>query len=401
MPPTGWRAVHPTASLRPMIQDVDAALEALVRRDALNGSRVEVLFDAPTKEWVARRNSPTIDLYLYDIREELNRREVVWGDVRDEAGRVVERRPPARRFRLSYLVTAWTQRPEDEHRLLSSLLSAFVATETLPADLLGGVLKDAPVPVILRVALPPSEDRSIADVWTAMGGELKPSLDIQIIAPVDVHRGLAAAKPVLEGPSLRVRRGDGATEDSDGVAAAAGGTGSAGGSGSQAGIAGLGGSARFRRSSRLLSPSDPAFQDETVASGEAGLGALETRTGRAGKAAAPGKAGADDRARLPRPVTAEDPPTKLRRVEADASTCAASRAPDPWRTTPRPRCAGRHLRRWHISGAASRLSRAVSSASSSDGGARTRIRTTGSGAVHLRCAGGPAPGGTRRVVGHR
>jgi len=59
-----------------MIQEVDAALEALVRRDVLNGSRVEVVFDAPTKEWVARRNAPTINLYLYDIREDLSRRQV-------------------------------------------------------------------------------------------------------------------------------------------------------------------------------------------------------------------------------------------------------------------------------------------------------------------------------------
>src|SRR5213592_3342343 len=168
-----------------MIQDVDESLRALVKRDALNGSKADVAFDAPTKEWSSRRNTPTVDLYLYDIREDLEQREVMWESIRDDSGFVTERRPPARRFRFSYLVTAWTQRPEDEHRLLSSMLLAFVATETLPADLLGGDLMDSAVPVILRVALPPSEDRSIADVWTAMGGELKPSLDIQIVAPVE------------------------------------------------------------------------------------------------------------------------------------------------------------------------------------------------------------------------
>ena len=58
-----------------MIHDVDESLRALVRRDALNGSTVEVAFDAPTKDWVAKRNAPTIDMYLYDIREDLARRE--------------------------------------------------------------------------------------------------------------------------------------------------------------------------------------------------------------------------------------------------------------------------------------------------------------------------------------
>ena len=120
------RQVRDREALGGVIEDVDESLRALVRRDALNGSGVEVAFDAPTKDWAARRNTPTVDLYLYDVREDINRREVAWEDVRDKAGRITERRPPQRRFKLSYLVTAWTQRPEDEHRLLSVLLSCFI-----------------------------------------------------------------------------------------------------------------------------------------------------------------------------------------------------------------------------------------------------------------------------------
>jgi Pvc16 N-terminal domain len=275
-----------------MIQDVDAALEALVRRDALNGSRVEVLFDAPTKDWVARRNAPTVDLYLYDIREELNRREVAWGEVRDETGRVTERRPPSRRFRLSYLVTAWTQRPEDEHRLLSSLLTAFIATEALSPDLFTGPLKDASVPVIVRVALPPSEDRSIADVWTAMGGELKPSLDIQVIAPVEVRRSVAAGAPVLEGPSLRIRGAGGAAGSAGaGPATAA--------EAAAARAAGRGGRMVGRYGSRPLGPGDTAVQDETVTPEQPGVGAAAAARAAArgtGKDADAGKGSAQDEA---------------------------------------------------------------------------------------------------------
>ena len=58
-----------------MIHDVDESLRTLVRREALNGSRVEIGFDAPTREWSARQNTPTVSLYLYDIREDLQRRE--------------------------------------------------------------------------------------------------------------------------------------------------------------------------------------------------------------------------------------------------------------------------------------------------------------------------------------
>src|SRR6266576_2216763 len=68
-----------------MIQDVDESLRALVKRDALNGSKADVAFDAPNKEWSSRRNTPTVDLYLYDIREDLDQREVMWEDIRGDS----------------------------------------------------------------------------------------------------------------------------------------------------------------------------------------------------------------------------------------------------------------------------------------------------------------------------
>ena len=187
-----------------MIEDLDESLRALVKRDALNGSSVEVSFEAPTKDWAARRNTPTVDLYLYDIREDLVRREVVWEEVRDETGRVTERRPPPRRFKLSYLVTAWTQRAEDEHRLLSGLLSCFVANEFVPPDLLVGALAGVELPVLMTIALPPPADRSLSDVWTALGGELKPSLDLVVTAPIVDVRVEKAGPPVLEEPRIKV-----------------------------------------------------------------------------------------------------------------------------------------------------------------------------------------------------
>jgi hypothetical protein len=187
-----------------MIQDLDESLRALVRRDALNGAGVDVSFEAPTKDWSARRNSPTVDLYLYDIREDLARREVMWEPVRGNDGRVTGRKPPPRRFKFSYLVTAWTQRPEDEHRLLSSLLSCFLANEFVPPDLLAGALAGIDIPVLLTIALPPPADRSLSDVWTALGGELKPSLDLVVVAPVIDTREQEAGPPVLEQPRIRV-----------------------------------------------------------------------------------------------------------------------------------------------------------------------------------------------------
>jgi hypothetical protein len=192
-----------------VIAEVDEAVRALVRSDALDGTDVEVVFDAPTKDWAARRNAPTVNMYLYDIREDLKRRARGQVNEYDQRGYVVSRHLPPRHFRLSYLVTAWTQRPEDEHRLLAALLSCFVRHDNIPDGLLTGPLRMG-LPVGLTVALPPPEDRSFADVWSALGGELKPSLDLVVSAPIDIGQHYPAGPPVQEPTiiSLEDRQGD-------------------------------------------------------------------------------------------------------------------------------------------------------------------------------------------------
>jgi hypothetical protein len=178
--------------------EVDEALRALVRTQALDSADVEVVFDAPTKDWAARRNAPTVNLYLYDIREDLRRRERGLINSYDDQGVVVSRRSPPRHFKVTYLITAWTQRPEDEHRLLSALLYCFLRNETIPTELLSGRLAELGLPVPMTIALPPPEDRAFADVWSALGGELKPSLDLVVTAPVDGSRPVPAGQRVDE-----------------------------------------------------------------------------------------------------------------------------------------------------------------------------------------------------------
>lgn len=230
-----------------MIQDVDETLRALVKREALNGSQVEIAFDAPTRDWSARRNAPTINLYLYDIREDMTRRDAAMAPVRSDAGYVVGHSPIPRRFKLSYLLTAWTQRPEDEHRLLAACLGALIRYDVLaPADM-HGALAEQPIPALVTVALPLGPDRSIADIWSALGGEMKPSLDVVVTVPFVVSREVAAGAPVREMPRISVAGPDG--EDGRRIARARAGRGPAG----------------ARRGP--LRPDEPIAQDETVVGG--------------------------------------------------------------------------------------------------------------------------------------
>jgi hypothetical protein len=183
-----------------MIPDVDQALKTLIEREAVDPTEVEVVFDAPTKDWASRRQGPTVDVYLYDIREDMRRRSR--GLINEYDGqRVLARHLPPRYFKMSYLVAAWTQRPEDEHRLLASLLLNLLKFEALPRDVLNGSLAELGLPVPITVALPPPEDRSFADVWTALGGELKPSLDIVVTAPIG-GQSFPVAPAVTSPPTL-------------------------------------------------------------------------------------------------------------------------------------------------------------------------------------------------------
>lgn len=192
-----------------MIHEVDEVLKVLLGSGALAGSGIDVAFDAPTRDWAARRNAPTINAYLYDIREDVNRRQRGHIPVRDERDVVVKRRQPPRWFRLSYLVTAWTKQPQDEHRLLSAVLATLIPRELLAPSELPGSLGALGMAVPMSVAGVQAESRSLAEIWSALGGELKPSLDLVITAPFPAYPEYDAGPPVTEGAAVRVHALDG------------------------------------------------------------------------------------------------------------------------------------------------------------------------------------------------
>ncbi|MER7189118.1 DUF4255 domain-containing protein [Streptomyces flaveolus] len=188
-----------------MIHEVDEVLKTLLGGGALTGSGIDVSFEAPTRDWAARRNGPVVNAYLYDIREDVARRQRGQMAVRDEDDIVVRRRQPPRWFRLSYLVTAWTKTPQDEHRLLSAVLATLLPREIVPPADLPGSLGALGLSVPLTVAGIQTEARSLAEIWSALGGELKPSLDLVVTAPFPAFPEYDAGPPVTEGATVRVR----------------------------------------------------------------------------------------------------------------------------------------------------------------------------------------------------
>ncbi|MFF8396597.1 DUF4255 domain-containing protein [Streptomyces sp. NPDC016172] len=192
-----------------MIHEVDEVLKGLLSGGALAGSGIDIALDAPTRDWAARRNAPTINAYLYDIREDVNRRQRGQLPVRDDRDVIVKRRQPPRWFRLSYLVTAWTKQPQDEHRLLSAVLATLIPRELLPPSELPGSLAALGMTIPVSVAGIQTESRSLAEIWSALGGELKPSLDLVVTAPFPAYPEYDAGPPVTEGAAVRMGALDG------------------------------------------------------------------------------------------------------------------------------------------------------------------------------------------------
>lgn len=204
-----------------MIGEIDDAIRALVKASDGIAADIDIALDAPTKDWAARRNAPTVDLFLYDIREDTRRREYGLTEQRDDRGLVTHRTPAPRFFKLSYLVTAWTQRPDDEHRLLDALLRCFLRFDAIPASFVTATLAETGLPCSLTVAQPPPEDRAFADVWSSLGGELKPSLDLVITAPVARGFSFPAGPPVTAGVEAQISAEDFDIEESAAHAASA------------------------------------------------------------------------------------------------------------------------------------------------------------------------------------
>ncbi|MDH6121433.1 DUF4255 domain-containing protein [Kitasatospora sp. GAS204B] len=193
-----------------MIHEVDEALRLLLAESGLEEGGVELVFDSPSRDWAARRNAPTVSVFLYAIREQVARRQSGAAAEYDADGLVAAWRTAPRWFELAYLVTAWTNRPQDEHRLLSEVLRCLTAAPELPARLLTGTLAQLGLGVRLETSGRGEGLPSVSDVWSGLGGELRPSIDLRVLAPLAGERS-PAGPAVTEGLALRATDTSGAS----------------------------------------------------------------------------------------------------------------------------------------------------------------------------------------------
>jgi Pvc16 N-terminal domain len=166
-----------------MLNVLDESLEAFLRVAVpLPRREVDVSFEAPDRDWGARVTRPTVNLFLWDVRRNLADQDAGLELHEASDGRRA-RRPPLPRIDCRYLVTAWTTEVRDEHSLLGAVLQACLLAPELPGEYLAAAYAEVrPLPS-LRVGMPDGSDT--ADFWSALGGQLKPGLDLILTATVD------------------------------------------------------------------------------------------------------------------------------------------------------------------------------------------------------------------------
>src|SRR6202020_2042498 len=150
--------------LNTAIADLDEALRTLLKRelDKHGFEGVEIAFDAPSKEWSGKLTGPSVNLFLYDMREALDR----------AAATPAERR-------------------------------------TNGADIASDVLAQNATTTLSRAETSvgrPREEK--ADFWTSVGGQYKASIDY--VVQIVVESGATFVRgPEVRTTTIRTLHADG------------------------------------------------------------------------------------------------------------------------------------------------------------------------------------------------
>lgn len=185
-----------------MISHLDKTLEALLRQKVpLSPESYDISFDIPIMDWTRKLSGDkrTVNLYLYDIRENQKLRTNEW-QLKRNPDSTVTRKKPSIRIDLSYLITAWspaqTEPVVEEHHMLSQILATLFKYPTIPPDVLQGNLATiVPPPEIPALVAQPNgfKDQGQGPFWNAAGQHWKPAVQYTVTIPLDLQEAITGA----------------------------------------------------------------------------------------------------------------------------------------------------------------------------------------------------------------
>ncbi|MBT1090311.1 Pvc16 family protein [Streptomyces sp. Tu102] len=176
-----------------MFHDLDATLTHLLHNapttDLPELRAADVSFETPDRAFAPA--NATVDLFLYEVRENRELRDAV-PVVERVGGGFVRRRPPLRAD-CSYIVTTWVAagiggaRVAAEHRLLGQALGWMSRFPRIPEPYLQGALADPqrvyPPPTMIAQLDP---NQHAGDFWAAMGIAPRPAFYLTVTVELPV-----------------------------------------------------------------------------------------------------------------------------------------------------------------------------------------------------------------------
>ena len=187
-----------------MIEDLDASIKALLEYELMDiHPDLSISFETPDDDFPSGIvTAPAVDLFLYDIRENLELRHNERYVRRADTGTttLLTREPVF--VECTYLITAWSAAAEtaahDEQVIISDVVRALYRHVSIPETLPGKNDPDGPSVQILQGELAGADPlpraftiqtghmQNPSEFWSAMGGKPKPQCNYQVTFAMDV-----------------------------------------------------------------------------------------------------------------------------------------------------------------------------------------------------------------------
>jgi hypothetical protein len=189
-----------------VLHDLNKTIEKLlIKRGNLTPSQIDISFEQPNGQWSARLSRPTISCWCFDLRENLKLRSTDMNTSRN--GSHATRSLPPRRIDLSYLVTAWAGKIEDEQQLLWRALAALKPVASLSPSECEGMMRYQTRDVPLLVADTSNTSINLVDLWGVLDNQMR--LGFTLIATVELDLELSIEAPLVLEATIRL----GSSED--------------------------------------------------------------------------------------------------------------------------------------------------------------------------------------------
>jgi hypothetical protein len=182
-----------------VLVETDQALAALLKAKVIGSAPISIAFDPPSRPWIQSLKVPCVNVFLFDLREAVSRRESSHEDVRDENGKIIARRPPMQRWDLHYTVTVFAPQVIAEHKILAAVLRYLASIDVIEPEFLPPELAALGYPILVSTG-----GGMKRGMFLNYAGDMKVGFEMSITVPIPPLPPPPLAPPVRQPPQIQV-----------------------------------------------------------------------------------------------------------------------------------------------------------------------------------------------------